>query len=519
MSAGVRNTFRVKSVKKTGVNNTSLNHDLVLKNPNVNRDERIRQLRDIKRRKDYFKSRKLKLVRKKYITAKCDEESPNNITTVQSTLDVAGGVVQTGGVIRTAVGGTRTSAGRIQTAVKGAVSDAVKEGGRTLLKTKIDKSTTADTGTEAIKQGLTDMRFADNARRGIYNTAQSGIKTARSVRDTPKAIVQDVRKKREKIIRKNRAKKVAGEAAKKSASFIGKIVTSKGFIVVALGGILILLGLNLMSGFLSMILTALSSMFSWMDPKEPGIDTQKYLKAYQEKVRECESDIQIELDDVFVYTSEYRYDGSEITSLDQYGNTKISVDENVVIAASALIEYKNGIDRISDDTIIDVIGNFYEYWQDTESGYCPDYACKKEEAELTVANGDFYVSNTEYVSSSNEYAVTFQGTCCEHTSNVMTDLTIATVDEGTITGSSDAWLCGTDWEVTYNIGAEWYNKIDWDDISINVTTIYCDNPDHTIYKGEVTNLDCEAALKKLGFTDDEKALFWTFYYALEQEGI
>ena len=84
---------------------------MVLKNPNVNREERIRQLRGIKRRKDYFKSRKFTLSRRKYTAAKGDEESPNNITTVQSTVNVAQGVMQTGGVIRTAVGGTRNTAG------------------------------------------------------------------------------------------------------------------------------------------------------------------------------------------------------------------------------------------------------------------------------------------------------------------------------------------------------------------------------------------------------------------------
>ena len=542
--AGVRNTFKVKSVKKTVVSTKTGSRDLVLRNPNVNREERIRQLHDIKRRKDYFR-----LSRKKYITAKSDDESPNNVMSAQS-------IMQTGGVIRTAVGGTRNTVGRIQTAVKNGVkvgsvknvghtigsaatvaknetTEALKEGGRSLLQTKIDKSTTTDTGMEAVKQGLTELRYVENARRGIYNASQGGIKTARSIRETPKAVKQDaqkIRKIRENIIRKNHAKrvtksgakaggKVAGEAAKKSVSVIAKVVTSKGFIVVALGAILILLCVNLVSGFLSMILTTIASMFSWMDPKDHNVDKYKYLLAYHEKVQEIEGDIQADLDDVFVYTPEYRYDDSEITSLNQYGNTKISVDENGVIAAAALIEFKNSNDKISDETIIDVIGKFYEYWQDTENGYCPDNDCMKEEAELTAAKGDFYVSNTAYVASSNEYAVTFRGTCYEHTSSVMTDLTIATTDDGSITGSCDAGVCGSDWEVTYNIGAEGFNKIDWNDITIKTTTIYCDNPNHNIFKGEVTNLDYETALSKLGFTDDETNLFWTYYYALEQGGI
>ena len=144
---------------------------------------------------------------------------------------------------------------------------------------------------------------------------------------------------------------------------------------------------------------------------------------------------------------------------------------------------------------------------------------KEENAELKAANGDFYVSNTAFVTSSGQYAVTFKGTCYEHTSSVWTDLTIATTDDGTITGTAYAGVSGSDWEVTYNIDSDGFNKIDWEDITIKTTTVYCDNPDHTIYKGKVTNYDVETALGKFGFTDDEKNLFWTYYYALEQGGI
>ena len=69
-TVGVANRYRIKSVKTGSTQTSSGGKDMVLRNPNVNREERLRQLRDIERRKDYFKSRKLKLARKKYITAK-----------------------------------------------------------------------------------------------------------------------------------------------------------------------------------------------------------------------------------------------------------------------------------------------------------------------------------------------------------------------------------------------------------------------------------------------------------------
>lgn len=532
-----------KSIVREGIETQKVRHG-------VDNRYRIKQKRRIKRSYE-GKKPVLKLSRKKYLTAKGDEENPNNITTVQSTLNVAGGVTQAGGVIRTAVGGTRNTAGRIQTAIKngvrvgtvkdvgkviggagaamgGVMSNAAKESGRSLLKTKIDKTTTTDTGTEAIKQGLTDIRYVDNARKAIYNTAQGGIKTARSVKETPKAVGRDVRKIREKIIRNNRSKqakkakknaKTAGAAAERSVSVISKAVTSKGFWIVAGGGAVIIIFMNLINGFMSMILTTIASMFSWMDPKDPNVDKYKFLQAYHVQVQEAEASLQTALDEIFVYTPEYRYDDTEITSLYQYGNTKISVDENAVIAAAAVIEFQNGNDKLSDETIMDMTKKFYEYWQNTETGCCPDSDCMKDDnVELTAANGDFYVSNTAYIASSNEYAVSFRGTCYEHTSSVWTDLTIATSD-GSITGTAYAGVSGSDWEVTYNIGAEGFNKINWEDITIKTTTIYCNKSDHTIYKGEVTNYDAETALSKLGFNKDQTNLFWTYYYALEAGGI
>ncbi|WP_074959442.1 hypothetical protein [Ruminococcus albus] len=547
---GVANRYHIKSVKRGNIQTSLGGKELVLKNPNVNREERLRQLRDIDRRKDYFKSRKLRFARKKYITAKGEEESPNNITTVQSALEAAGGVVQSGGAIRTAVGGTRNTVGRIQTAVKngvkvGSVKDvgrtlggaaaaaknaafgSVKETGHSLLKTKIDKSTTTDTGTEAIKQGLTDIRYVDNARKAIYNTAQGGIKTARSVRETKQTVGRDVQKIREKIIRKHRAKqaakakktgKAAGAAAKKTASAVGKVVTSKGFIVVALGGGLLLLIVTLLNGFLSVILSAISSMLSWAIPKD-GSNQYDYLQAYHVQVQAIEAELQANIDSELSYTPEYRYDGSEITSLKQWGNTTLSVDENAVIAAAAVKEFQNGNDKISDETIAEVIEHFYSFTHSTENGYCPDCDCMKDEnTELTAAAGDFYVSNTAYVASTNEYAVSFRGTCYEHTSSVWTDLTMAMTDGGTITGTAYAGVSGSDWEVTYNIGADGFNKIDWTDITIKATTIYCNNPDHTIYYGEVTNIDVETGLASMGFTTEQESIFWTYYACLENGG-
>lgn len=515
---------------------------MVLKNPNVNREERLRQLHDIKRRKDYFKSRKFNLSRRKYTTAKGNEESPNNITTVQSTVNAAQGVMQTGGVIRTAVGGTRNTAGRIQTAVnrgvsvgsvkdvgkmaavaKNATTGAVKKTGHSLLRTRVEKTTTTDTGTETIKQGLTDIRYADNARKAVGNTVKSGIKTARSVKETTKAVGRDVQRIREKLIRKHRAKQIVkakktGKAAKKTAGAVRKVVTSKGFIIIALGAGLVLLIVVLLSSFISMILSAISSMFSWLIPGD-GVNPYQYLQQYYTRVQALEQTIQEGIDNDYEYTPEYRYDDTEITSLNQYGNLTLDVDMNAVIAAAAVKRFEVGDDVLTDDDLAEMIEYFYSYDHHIDTGYCPDADCMKDEnVELKIADGDFSISSTDYVPSTNEYAVTFKGSCYEHSSSVWTDLTIATTD-GNITGSAYANISGSNWEITYNISASSYANIEWDDITIKTTTIYCDDPEHKIYYGEVVNIDAETGLAEIGFTEDSEDIFWTYYSCLQEGGL
>ena len=538
----MRNKYHIKSVKKGSIQTSWGGKDVVLKNPNVNREERIRQLRDIKRRKDYFKSRKFTLSRRKYTIAKGDEESPNNITTVQSTVNVAQGDMQTGGVIRTAVGGTRNTAGRIQTALnrgvsvgsvkdvgkmaavaKNATTGAVKKTGHSLLRTRVDKTTTTDTGTEAIKQGLTDIRYADNARKAVGNAVKGGIKTARSVKETPKTVGRDVQRIREKLIRKHRAKQIVkakktGKAAKKTAGAVRKVVTSKGFIIIALGAGLVLLIVVLLSSFISMILSAISSMFSWLIPGD-GMNPYQYLQQYYTRVQALEQTIQEGIDNDYEYTPEYRYDDTEITSLNQYGNLTLDVDMNAVIAAAAVKRFEVGDDVLTDDDLAEMIEYFYSYDHHVDTGYCPDADCMKDEnVELKIADGDFSISSTDYVPSTNEYAVTFKGSCYEHTSSVWTDLTIATTD-GNITGSAYANILGSNWEITYNISASSYANIEWDDITIKTTTIYCDDPEHKIYYGEVVNIDAETGLAEIGFTEDSEDIFWTYYSCLQEGGL
>ena len=512
---------------------------MVLKNPNVNREERLRQLHDIKRRKDYFKSRKFTLSRRKYTAAKGNEESPNNITTVQSTVNAAQGVMQTGGVIRTAVGGTRNTVGRIQTAVnrgvsvgsvkdvgkmatvaKNATTGAVKEAGHSLLRTRVDKTTTTDTGTEAIKQGLTDIRYADNARKAVGNTVKSGIKTARSVKEAPKAVGRDVQRIREKLIRRHRAKQIVkakktGKAAKKTVGAVRKVVTSKGFIAVAIAAAFILLIVVLLTSVLSMILSAICSLFSWLIPGD-GKPPYEYLLMYQTKVQEIQTQLQEEIDEEYEYTPEYRWDDTEITGLNQYKNMTLDVDINGVIAATAAKRFAYGDDMLRDDDLKETLEEFYTFDHHIDTGYCPDLDCKREEKELDAS--DFTIPNTVYVPETNSYDVTFKGSCYDHTGRVYTEIHML-MEGGSINGSASAEVNGSSWQVIYSIDSDSYSRIKWDEITINTTTDYCDNPDHKIYYGEVVNLDVETALEEICLGDEDESVFWTIYDVLQDGGL
>ena len=161
-----------------------------------NLDEKIAKANKLWQKKVKSRALGLKqrgLKNKKYTFAKLDSEGSEAIEMVQIVQSAGSAVSKAGGMIRTAVKstsngigsiktmvknggvklGSRKDISRIATSVKGSVANIAKDTGQQLLKTKIDKSKITDTGSEAIKQGLTDLRYVDNARKAVVNTALS----------------------------------------------------------------------------------------------------------------------------------------------------------------------------------------------------------------------------------------------------------------------------------------------------------------------------------------------------------
>ena len=69
---------------------------------------------------------------------------------------------------------------------------------------------------------------------------------------------------------------------------------------------------------------------------------------------------------------------------------------------------------------------------------------------------------------------------------------------------------GGTWSVTYCIGADAYDHIDWSKCYLTVDTVYCNNPNHKYLYGQVVNLTEVQVMTKAGFTADEKQIFQAY---------
>lgn len=474
------------------------------------------------------------LQRKKYITAGLDSEGSAAIEMEQAVTGVVDTAIQTGGTIRTAVKSTADGIGTIHTMVKQGVklgtardigkvaanigggiktgmTDAVKQTATSLLKTKIDKSTTTDTGTEAIKQGLTEARYVDNARKAVQNTARGSIKAARAVKNMPRESRAQMQR-----IKKNAQK--AKQAPQKSADVIRKVLSTKAGRIIALAALLVFLVIFLMNGLLTTVITAIASMFSWMFPDGDTADTtvKNNIQTYLSQIQTIEAEKQAEIDGIVNSLSpEYRYDGSQITGLNKFGNSTLQPYDNAAVLAVLAVQKfhtvqdTNSADfHFTDDEIRTALEQFYTFDYHYVYDYCPySNCCKDSNCLLSLASNSFQISGTTYHSDTDSYSVTMTGPTYSHASSLFTRLEIYMNDGGTISGSGWASVGGGRWSMTYNIGSGGYHKINWSRFYLTVDTVYCNNPNHKYLHGQVSNLDENSVLMKAGFTEDEKELY------------
>ncbi len=394
-----------------------------------NLEEKIQAADKIFRKKAILRNMRIKQMRlknKRYTVAKSDEDNllSESAELVRSSADTviragetfkntvssaANGINSVRSMVKNGVKvGTKKDALKIFTAAGRGVRNVASDAGNQLLKTKIDKSKITDTGTETVKQGITEIRHIDNARKAVLNTARTTAKAAVAVKNMPR----DTRVQVKKI---NKNAKRAKDVAVKVFTVVRKALTSKVGIIILLALAVILMLVLLINGLVTLVSAAITSLFSWLISEDESKDTDKILDDYSASIVEYIEEKQSEIDDIvdgFICDKRQYPPYDEITELNQYGNKDIAdIDENSVLAILAVIRYRdlqedNGDDEeqeikfeFTDDEIAEVIEKFYDFEYRYEYGNCHYPYCKCRTETVIYNEGtpyEYTVESTEY---------------------------------------------------------------------------------------------------------------------------
>ena len=394
-----------------------------------NLEEKIQSADKIFRKKAILRNMRIKQMRlknKRYTVAKSDDDNllSGSVDVIRSSADT---VIQAGETFKNTVAvtsnginsvrsmvkngvkvGTKKDALKIFTAAGRGVRNVASDAGNQLLKTKIDKSKITDTGTETVKQGITEIRHIDNARKAVLNTARTTSKVAVAVKNMPR----DTRVQVKKI---NKNAKRTKDVAVKVFTVVRKALTSKVGIIILLALAVILMLVLLINGLVTLVSAAITSLFSWLISEDESKDTDKILDDYSASIVEYIEEKQSEIDDIvdgFICDKRQYPPYDEITELNQYGNKDIAdIDENSVLAILAVIRYRdlqedNGDDEeqeikfeFTDDEIAEVIEKFYDFEYRYEYGNCHYPYCKCRTETVIYNEGtpyEYTVESTEY---------------------------------------------------------------------------------------------------------------------------
>ncbi len=396
-----------------------------------NLEEKIQSADKIFRRKAILRNMQIKQMRlknKRYTVAKSDDDNllSGSAELVRSSADT---VIQAGEAFKNTVSvatnginsirsmvkngvkvGTKKDALKIFTAVGGGIKNVVSDAGNQLLKTKIDKSKITDTGTETIKQGITEIRYLDNTRKAVLNTARTTAKAAIAVKNTPRDIRAQMKRIKKNVERTK-------EVAVKVFTVIHKALTSKVGIIILLALAVILMVVLLINGLVTLVSAAITSLFSWLISEDEDKSSEDIIDDYSTAIVEYIEEKQSEIDEIvegFVCDTRQYPPYDEITELNQYGNKDIAdIDENSVLAILAVIRYRdlqedddNGDDEekeikfeFTDDEIQEVIEKFYDFEYRYEYGNCHYPYCKCKTETVIYNEGtpyEYTVESTEY---------------------------------------------------------------------------------------------------------------------------
>lgn len=335
-----------------------------------------------------MQKRQMRLKNKRYIVARNDTDNSFALESAEAVRSATDTIVEAASIFRGAVKGTANSietvkdialngvkigtekdVGKIFTAVGGGIKNVASNAGNQLLKTKIDKSKITDTGTETIKQGITEIRYIDNARKAVLNTARTTVKAAVAVKNMP----HDTRVKIRKIKKNVRRIK---EATVKGIEVARKVLTSKAGLIILLALAVILLMTVLINGLVTAVSAIITSVFRWLVSENGDKSSEEILDGYSTSIVQYVEEKQSEINEIvegFVCDKRQYPPYDEISELNQYGNKDIGdTDKNAVIAILAVLRYRdlqdnnNGDEKeikfeFTDDEIQDVVEKFYDF--------------------------------------------------------------------------------------------------------------------------------------------------------------
>ena len=248
------------------------------------------------------------------------------------------------------------------------------------------------------------MRYVDNARKAVLNTARTTVKAGYAVKNMPKDTKAQVKR-----IKKN-AERTA-KVAKKTAEIIKKIFTSKtGLIILGVIAALLLI-IIILTGLVSVIVALVSSLFSWLSsPETEKKDEIEVLNDYKVAIVEYVEERQEEVDEIvdgFVCDRISYPPYSEISELNQYGNDEIIVDKhNEIIAILAVLRYRE-LDgetteiefNFTDEEIQAVVDKFFTFDYYYTYAHCSGGNCKKKVTTTVYNQGtpnEYVVVTTTY---------------------------------------------------------------------------------------------------------------------------
>lgn len=379
-------------------------------------DQKAVQTKETFRRK--YVLNLLKQKRRRYTVAKMESENSNAIEMVQAVETSAHTVTQAAETVNNTVKTTSKVTSKIATAVKhksvisgkgsikdlgwiatgvgGGIRNIAKDTGSQILKTKIDKSKITDSGTEAIKQGITDIRYVDNARKAVSNTAKATVKTGQVIRDMPKKTVEQARR-----IRRNT------ENAKNAVITVAKAASSNPIVMGLLIVLLLPIIIVLVGGLLLLIVAAISSMFSWLVDEDDSKSELDVLGGYQTYIVEYIEEKQIDIDDIvdgFILDKRQYPPYDSLDELNKYGNSDIDFAcEDEAIAILAVLRYREleGSDEevklsFTEEEIAEMLENFYTFEYNYTTGSCNYPYCTLEETEIENPDGSITVTQRYY---------------------------------------------------------------------------------------------------------------------------